>query len=263
MGQFTCEFCGLLREHNGCKSATPRFCSAKCRYHAQAAVGIRPVHSKPHTDEAKAKIREARKKQTPWNKGKKGGVPWNKGLSKDNNVILAAFAESVKGKARAKRSKPYTPEERQNRSAAKRGDKNPAKRPEVREKIRQSMLRVYRDRPEILENRKPAGINQFSDGFTSIEKPVADELDRLGIHFLHNQKVGRYFVDFLVQGRVVIECDGEYWHRDGQKERRRDSALHAKGLFVFHLSGKEILRDAVACVRRVLRLYGPFVDAAV
>lgn len=125
---------------------------------------------------------------------------------------------------------------------------NPVNKPGVREKIRSSLLNTYKTNPEILENRKPSGVNQFSENMTSIEKPIADALRSLGIPFTHNSRIGRYFADFVIYENSVIECDGNYWHKDKAKDQRKDEYLYSQGFFVFRFSEDRILANAKACV---------------
>ena len=52
-------------------------------------------------------------------------------------------------------------------------------------------------------------------------------------------KIGRWVVDFLLPGRIVIETDGTYWHsRPGAKERdqRKVTALVSHGMTVLRIS---------------------------
>ncbi len=161
----------------------------------------------------------------PWNAGLKGAmVPWNKGLTKDiddrikRSGVKGSETRSkniINGKIYNNWSAGLT-KETDNRirrkSEAMKGDKNPAKRAVVRDKIRRSLLKTYCDHPEIFRDRKISGMNQYSNKYTSIEKKIADLLVLLGIPFLHNAKIGRYVVDFCIAGKIIILCDGDYWH---------------------------------------------------
>lgn len=214
----------------------------------------------PHTGETKAKLRAKRSQQGPvWNAGIATGiVPWNKGLTTATSELVAEIGRKVGVAALGKERGPLPIEVRQKLSAGRMGDRNWVKRPEVRVKISRSMSQLYLDRPDILENRKRAGRNQFPGNFSSLERTIADALDQIGLPYLHNGKVGRYWPDFIVLGRVIIECDGDYWHKDTEKDRRRDAFLMDRGFFVFHLQESAILADPAECVRRVVRLYEPF-----
>ena len=184
-----------------------------------------------------------------------GNIPWNKGTGV---VKVTRSSEALSAYRRARML----------------GDKNPAKRPDVKAKIRRSLLRTYeknpaikdrirlsllrtyKEKPEILENRKSSGINQHSKTYTSIERRIAEVLLARGLSFLHNFKVGRYYVDFILMDDVVIECDGEYWHeaKDKTKEDKRERFLHDKGYYTFHFAGRRILSNPEECVSTLLNV---------
>lgn len=79
---------------------------------------------------------------------------------------------------------------------------------------------------------------------TSIEVIVRDLLDSLGVRYLSEYPIGSFVVDFYVpRRRLVIECDGEYWHSlPGVKEKdaRRDIWLRERGYRVLRLSESQI-----------------------
>lgn len=221
------------------------------------------MHNKPHTPEARAKIRAARARQVnvsgPW-----GATPWNKGLKAAEDPRVAAnVAALLKMRPTQKKFGRMSEETKERMARGRRGDLNWAKRPEVREKIRAGMLAFYKNNPGALENRKPSGKNQFSNHYSSIEKLVAASLTKSGVPFLHNSRVGKYWVDFLIADRVVIECDGAYWHQDAGKDRKKDSYLHDRGYFVFRLSEERIERGADELVKMILDVYEPLRDTVV
>lgn len=129
--------------------------------------------------------------------------------------------------------------------------------PELKEKLRDSLLQTYKEHPEILENRKVKGYCVDPDSYTSIEYLIANELDKRYIFYCHNFKIGRYTVDFLILGNVVVECDGEYWHRDDDtnpKARRREKFLHDQGFFTFHLKEEWINNSPEDCVNKIVNV---------
>lgn len=67
--------------------------------------------------------------------------------------------------------------------------------------------------------------------------------------------VGR--VDFLVEGRVIVEADGRTFHSDAvtfAADRRRDRAAAALGLPVLRFTYAEIMADPLAVAREVRAL---------
>ena len=79
---------------------------------------------------------------------------------------------------------------------------------------------------------------------TSIEVIVRDLLDSLKIRYRFQHPIGSFVTDFYIPcRRLVIECDGEYWHGlPGVKEKdaRRDAWLRKMGYRVLRLSESQI-----------------------
>lgn len=73
-------------------------------------------------------------------------------------------------------------------------------------------------------------------------------------------------VDLVIEGRVVVECDGYAYHsgrREYQRDRQRDRALVALGYRVLRFTSTEILRAPQDVVVAVLQaLAAPAVPAA-
>lgn len=208
----------------------------------------------------------------PWNKGLKGKVvAWNKGLTKESDIRVAQYAKTLKKISKGKRLPiDYTSiKHRRMLSNRMQGNKNPSKRkevkekiqktllktykehPEIKNKIRKTLLKTYKEHPEILETRKPSGLNQYSKYFSSIEKVIAKELNLRRIPFVHNWRTGKYFPDFIIFENVIIECDGKYWHKDEEKEQRRDHCLYKLGYFIFHLKETRITKNPKECIDMV------------
>lgn len=198
---------------------------------------------------SKNKKGQFEKNHKPWNTGLKLGKPLNN--NKLPTKIVYCKCCGVAFEVRITSPQKYAPKHYQRLMSSK---NNPACNPETKEKIRTTLLQTYKDRPEILENRKPCGINQFSNKYTSIEKPIADILISKNIPFIHNFKIKSYFVDFLIFENVILECDGEYWHKDKNKDYRRDAKIMKDGYYIFRLSEKDILKDPNRCVDKVFEI---------
>lgn len=76
-------------------------------------------------------------------------------------------------------------------------------------------------------------------------------------------QVGDYRVDFLVtlecggvERHVIVECDGHDYHErskeQAERDKRRDRSITSHGLPVFRFTGRELHRDAAACVAEVV-----------
>lgn len=86
-------------------------------------------------------------------------------------------------------------------------------------------------------------------------------LTRAGLNVEPNLGIaGVGVVDLLVEGRVVVECDGFAYHADRRSftaDRRRDRALQLLGFVVLRFPAAEILRapaDLLAAVRAAVAL---------
>lgn len=85
------------------------------------------------------------------------------------------------------------------------------------------------------------------------------ELRRAGFVVEPNTLIeGVGYVDLLVEGHVVVECDGYAYHsglRSFSDDRRRDRLLQGQGFAVLRFPAEEVLREpagVVGCVRAVL-----------
>jgi len=132
---------------------------------------------------------------------------------------------------------------------------NPSQRPGVGAKISKSLRELYNKHPE-----KHPNSMLTRDHMTNIEKLMEKYLISLelknGEDFKYNQyiktQVGFKFPDFLIHNKLVIECDGKYWHQDKRVDEERDQELENVGLTVIHFTGKEI-RNRPKYVKEAIR----------
>lgn len=94
-------------------------------------------------------------------------------------------------------------------------------------------------------------------GETLIESAVRKVLKRKKVKFVQELKVGKYYVDFLLpEHSIVIECDGEYWHRSVFAQKRdlaKDKFLIERGYEVCRFTEKEIKESKGNCVGRIFQ----------
>lgn len=94
-------------------------------------------------------------------------------------------------------------------------------------------------------------------GETLIESTVRKVLKRKKVKFVQELKVGKYYVDFLLpEHSIVIECDGEYWHRSVFAQKRdlaKDKFLIERGYEVCRFTEKEIKESKGNCVGRIFQ----------
>jgi very-short-patch-repair endonuclease len=93
-------------------------------------------------------------------------------------------------------------------------------------------------------------------GETSIEILIRKELEKANINFKQEIRIGKFCIDFLILNKkIVIECDGEYWHsgrRAELRDKRKDKFLKSRGYCIYRFSESEIKASAEDCVKRVL-----------
>lgn len=95
-------------------------------------------------------------------------------------------------------------------------------------------------------------------GPTSIERAIDALLDEMGIPHEAQKPIGKYLCDFFVpRRRLVIECDGEYWHGNFERIHRdvvKDAWLKSKGYRVLRLPEQKIVNDLDWCRARITAL---------
>jgi very-short-patch-repair endonuclease len=99
--------------------------------------------------------------------------------------------------------------------------------------------------------------SQQQDGRrSSIELMVEEELGRRSVSFVAQKKMAHFLCDFYVpERRLVIECDGDYWHsmpKVAARDVRKDNWLKSHGQKIVRLSEAEIRADCAAAVERAL-----------
>ena len=201
---------------------------------------------------------------TNWKKkisdNKKGKVTWNKGLTKETDSRLKRLSKKCMGRKfseEAKRksslvhkgqipwnkgkSNVYTLETKKRMSRIKMGEINSAKRPEVREKIK--------------EKRKV----QVQIYTSSIELKIQKFLSLLHIEYLTHKYISEithaYQCDLFIPSiKTIIECDGCYWHgcpickkkinseieEQIERDKTRTKELQERGFKVIRLWEHEI-----------------------
>ena len=85
---------------------------------------------------------------------------------------------------------------------------------------------------------------------TPIERRLAKLMKASGVEFQAQAPVGRYFADFLIGEKLVVECDGEAWH-DPESDSKRDSDLAALGFRTLRITGRAINNDPKGSIARI------------
>ena len=114
----------------------------------------------------------------------------------------------------------------------------------------------------IKANKKLAQ-NKYS---TFIEKKIEWLLKQKGINYIHTYPFKRdvyrkngdkrlYFIDFvLTDYKIAIECDGQYWHQDKEKDLKRQKEIENKGFTVLRFTDNEIRKHLDSCSNEIDRV---------
>ncbi len=91
---------------------------------------------------------------------------------------------------------------------------------------------------------------------TDIEKEMKNELTKQGIEFVEEYPIRckfGYIADFFIPSKnLIVECDGEPFHKRGNsRDRKRDAVLKKMGFNIIRFRGKEIRNDVQQCVDRI------------
>jgi len=93
---------------------------------------------------------------------------------------------------------------------------------------------------------------------SSIERALRAELDRRGIAWQGEYRIGPWSVDLAFPPRrLVVEADGDYWHSAAtiqQRDKRKDAYLAGHGWRVLRLSESAIKADVIACVDEIVAM---------
>lgn len=118
--------------------------------------------------------------------------------------------------------------------------RNPMKDPEIVKKVQETLRISYLINPEKRINVRMAKFRK-SGNMTWIEQRMAELLDRMGIEYISQYPILLYNVDFAIPAlRIVIECDGEQWHQDKEKDKIRQERIEQEGWFVLRYTGTKI-----------------------
>lgn len=92
---------------------------------------------------------------------------------------------------------------------------------------------------------------------TAIEIAIEHELIQRHIPYLKQAPVeGIALVDFLLSNKIIIQCDGDYWHSKGLnkgKDIAQDTVLYFKGYTIFRFWEKDIKKSAKKCIDIVMK----------
>jgi very-short-patch-repair endonuclease len=134
---------------------------------------------------------------------------------------------------------------------------------ETRQKMSETR-KGYRHSEEMKKRLSEARIAYMASGKmkrkdTSIELKIEKELKNQSIPYMKQtpvEKIG--LVDFLLPNKIIIQCDGDYWHglpKVIKRDANQDFLLGFKGYKVFRFSESEIKKSARKCILKMLRRF--------
>jgi len=189
------------------------------------------------TDAFKAKLREANARQF--------SVPGARARHSERTHQLWQDPDYRARQVAAKKGRTLPLSQRQRIGASHRGMKRPL---ETGRRISEAQKKRWAglSREERLRICTPGLKLARTTSPTSIEMIVRDLLESLGVRYCSQYPIGPFVVDFYIpRRRLVVECDGEYWHNlPGKREEdmRRDDWLQERGYRVLRLSESQIHR---------------------
>ena len=104
--------------------------------------------------------------------------------------------------------------------------------PIIKKKVQDSLKDLFQNHPEKRLNARMAK-HRKTGKKTYIEQKMANLLDNLNIEYVFQYPILRYNADFAIPHlRIVIECDGEYWHRDKKADAIRQKNIEKENWMV-------------------------------
>lgn len=90
---------------------------------------------------------------------------------------------------------------------------------------------------------------------TDIEIAIENELKRQYIPYLYQAPIENIaLVDFLLPNKIIIQCDGIYWHNKPnvkQRDKKQDIILTSYGYKIFRFTDIEINKSTQKCLEKI------------
>ena len=123
------------------------------------------------------------------------------------------------------------------------------KRSEMSEQFSRIKAHYARHRSQLIARSDEWGIDPYAweevgIRLTPIEAALWQDIRASDAVFYPQYPVGGFFVDFgNPAAKVAIECDGEQWHLDKEKDAVRQRSIEALGWAVYRITGKVCMSD--------------------
>lgn len=109
-------------------------------------------------------------------------------------------------------------------------------------------------------------VEQFLSNCMAIESPIEwlmfGALNEMALRVTPQFKVGKYRVDFLIDGtNICVELDGHEYHKTKEQRTRdakREREIESLGYRVVRFTGSEVFRDPIDCAYDVFNVYAEY-----
>ena len=199
------------------------------------------------SEETKEKISKAGKRKHYYWKGKHFSKEVRERMSKAHKGLEVSKTHR-KNLSIALTGKHYSEATKKKMSKAKKGKPSPMKGKHLsqitKEKLRKSTIKQF------ASGRMP-------NKETKIEKLIEQELKLKGLKYEKQKPLCKITITdfYLPEYKIVIYCDGDYWHSKPTVKRRdatQDLVLTMAGYTVFRFNEKEIKKSAKKCIKKVI-----------
>lgn len=194
--------------------------------------GFAGMKGKKHSNEAKLKMSIIQKNN--------GNIPPSRKGIKVSEETKNKISKKLKGEKRPK----FSNEWKEKLSNSHKGKQTWSKGKKFSEEYRKKLSEAHINSKKFI----------FKD--TSIELKVEEELKKRNINYQKQVplcKIAR--VDFyLPEYRIVIQCDGDYWHNlpdHKKRDEQQDKVLLFNGFNVYRFWEYEINKSVKECINRI------------
>jgi very-short-patch-repair endonuclease len=122
--------------------------------------------------------------------------------------------------------------------------------PRTRIKLRcENCGESFEERPGRLNDRTPRFCSRRCfrtfGGESVLEQTVRIALEGMGMKFTQEHPLGKFYLDFfLPELNVDLEADGDFWHRDKDRDSRRDQKVAEHGIRTVRVKASEVFRSS-------------------
>lgn len=156
-------------------------------------------------------------------------IQWNKGLTKSTNDIVLKFSNTIRQNYKDGKIQPSWSGKHHSE--------------ETKKKLSVSRKKYLLDNPTKHPNYL---VSNNKSKMTYPEQLVFDYLTNNSYIFQHNVRIDKYWVDFVIDSKTVLEIDGSYWHSSPgqiQYDTDRTLVINQYGYRVLRISAKDVIKN--------------------